>query len=84
MKVWITKYALTEGILEVDGKQCREGMISVKPTKPGYLTTYFYGNDWHRTREDAIARAEVMRAKKIASLRKSITKMETLSFKDAE
>lgn len=40
------------------------------------------GNDWHRTKESAIAKAEEMRKKKIASLKKQIEKLEKMEFKN--
>lgn len=46
----------------------------------GSFTLYAFGNEWHRTPEAALARAEDMRAKKIASLRKSIAKLESIVF----
>lgn len=79
MKVWITKYALTSGIFEVDAETCTSPSLMVV-RKPGELTAYFHANDWHKSKEDAIARAEEMRAKKIASLRKIIAKLEAMSF----
>lgn len=42
---------------------------------------YARGKDWHRTPEAAIARAEEMKAAKIASLRKQIDRLEKLEFK---
>ena len=79
MKVWITKYALTSGIFEVDAETCTSpSLIAVRT--PGELTAYFHNNDWHKSKEDAIARAEAMRTKKIASIRKSIAKLEEMSF----
>ncbi len=37
----------------------------------------FHGEDreWHRSKTDAIARAEILRSKRIASLKKSITQL---------
>ncbi len=78
IKAWVTKCALTEGIQLVDGEVCHEissGMLSYG----AYGTAH--GKDWHRTPEAALARAEEMRKAKIASLRKSIEKMERLTFK---
>ena len=75
MKVYITKYALTRGILETDGATV-EGIPSMAETNFGY----FHGDDWHETKEEAIKRAEEMRTKKIASLRKQIEKLEALKF----
>lgn len=48
--------------------------------RAGAITVTFHGNEWHRTREEAVARAEQMRAAKIASLKKQIAKLEKLSF----
>ena len=79
MKAWITKYALTSGIHEVVAEQSKEspGMISWGGWN-GYA--HGEGRDWHRTREGAMVRAEVMRKKKIESLKKSIKKLEALRF----
>jgi predicted ATP-grasp superfamily ATP-dependent carboligase len=75
MKVWITKYALSEGIEEHDVTDCGEGMMLT-------ANRYFHGEgrDWHRTRESAVTKAEKMRKSKIASLRKQIERLEKLAF----
>ena len=75
MKVYITKYALTRGILEADAE--------LNPRFPTMVSTnlgHFHGKDWHETKEAAIYRAEEMRTKKIASLKKQIEKLEALKF----
>jgi hypothetical protein len=79
MRAWITKYALTSGICEVEAEQCRESpsMISWGGWN-GYA--HGEGRGWHRTREGAMVRAEAMRKKKIESLKKSIKKLEALRF----
>ena len=75
IKAWVTKYALTTGIKLVDGEVCNGTMLS-------YDTySYAHGNDWHRTPEAALERAEEMRKAKIGSLRKSLAKMQRLEFK---
>ena len=38
------------------------------------------GKEWHRTKEAALVRAEKMRQKKIASLKKQIEKLERMKF----
>ena len=58
-------------------------MIGVETGTSNYVI-YFHGNDWHRTPLDAITRAEEMRVKKIASLRKSLAKMESMTFENVE
>lgn len=72
-KVWITKYALTSGIIEKEAEI--KGGIAIVST----LETY-YGKEWHRTEEDAKKRAEEMRLKKIESLKKQIERLEKIQF----
>jgi hypothetical protein len=84
MKVWITKYALTAGITEIDAEVCSsvsDGMIRV-PKKEGSHTydDYYHKPYWHETREEAVKRAESMRVKKIASLKNSLAKFEKMKF----
>lgn len=77
MKVYITKYALTKGILEAEAEFCTgTGMINVG--RHGYY--HGEGKEWHRTREVAVKRAEIMRTNKIESLQKSIAKLEKMTW----
>lgn len=81
MRVYITKYALTEGIIETDGDIYDKipTMITVRLPKTSFDSN-FHGNDWHNNVDVAKAHAEVIRTKKIASLRKQIAKLEAMSF----
>lgn len=79
MIAYITKYALTEGIIESkDAEQSKAYPSMLDVPHLGYV--HREGRDWHRTREAALARAEVMRKNKLASLKKQIKKMEELKF----
>lgn len=82
MKVWITKYALTQGIRVVENaKHCADispNMIAVRHS--GGLTEHFHGTDWHRTKEAAVEKATIMRYAKIMSLKRQIAKLESLKF----
>ena len=93
MKVWVTKYSLTDGILEYDTENgdhvevCqladpKRNMIRVTANINNLRSFYFHGKgkEWHETKESAVAKAESMRLKKIESLNKQITKLENLSF----
>ena len=74
---WVTKYALTLGIKKVDGiipHAISSGMLCYGDRETAH------GNDWHRTEDEAIAKAEQMRVKKIAALEKQIAKLKKLSF----
>lgn len=72
---YITKYALTEGILELRGEVSNSGCFYAD----GYWSS-IPRRDWHLTREDAIKRAEEMRLKKIESHKKAIAKLESMKF----
>lgn len=76
--VYITKYALTGGIFAVEANIDRD-MISYR-RDGAHFTDYAHAGEWHRTFEEAATKAEDMRKRKIASLQKSIAKMEKLTF----
>ena len=76
--VFITKYALTKGLIEcemeVKGNQCYG-----KP--PGYYyMVSFFGEDFYLDKELALHDCENRRIKKIESLKKQINKLENLKF----
>ena len=75
MKIWISKYALTKGIYEVEGEPSRNYPDMLKV---GF--NFFHRGEWHRTKEEAIATAEKRRQRRISSLKKSLAAMEGLSF----
>lgn len=78
MKVWVTKYALTNGIEEVE-VNVNENLASVVGAR---FPTYYHGEgkEWHRTREQAVKRAEDMRAARLKSLSKQVKRIEALTF----
>lgn len=81
-KVFITKYALTKGIIEkeADIHSFRDGSKFAYIRGElfiGYKMTVDAFYDY----ESAIQKAEKMREKRIASLKRQIGKLEKLSFK---
>lgn len=78
MKAYISKYALTKGIFEVEAEEC--GDITIYILQGYIIGGYFHGIGWHTTRAEAIKRAEEMRLKKIESLKKQIAKLEKKRF----
>lgn len=82
MKIWITKYALTVGILVRESKQDPDGssVVVLDQLAPnGWVM--FFGKDWHTSESAAIECASQMREDKIASLKKQIQKLDKLSFR---
>ena len=80
MRVWITKYALTKGIIEVDAKLTSSDSVSIVELNTDLNMHWFYKGDWYSDKESAIKKAEEMRQKKIASLKKQIEKLEQMKF----
>jgi hypothetical protein len=78
--VYVTKYALTRGILRFkDVRHCistSEGMISAG--RAGFF--HGEGKDWHRDLEGAQGRARKMRDKAVGNLKKKITALGEMSF----
>jgi hypothetical protein len=77
--VFVTKYALTQGILRKRVEDCHDGMVS---TVGDRYVAYFHGEgrEWHRTFDSASERAERMRTEKLASVAKQIAKLKALKF----
>jgi len=84
MKAWITKYALTQGIFEVEGDASKEYPDMLCQTFPksnyGGITYHGRGRDWHETEDGAKAQAKKMRDKKVASMLKQIKKLQAMTF----
>lgn len=78
-KVWITKYALTKGLYEMEVVKVSEDGDSVYG-KAWYDVFHGEGKDWCRTREAAVQRAEEMRTRKINNLKKKISELEKKTF----
>lgn len=68
MKVWVSKFALTKGIFEIEVKDFKT------------IGEHNKGKEWHLSKDEAILKAEEMRKKKIDSLYQQIQKLESLNF----
>ena len=77
--VWITKYALTVGIYPATINGFGGIAHSMIEAQAEYAT-YYHKPYWHASKEDAIAHAESMRQRKIAVIKKSLSKLESLRF----
>ena len=80
MKVYITKYALSDGILERTLVKADARMAVVERPESINDRDYFHGKDWHYSLEDAQARAREMRDKRLKNLRKQIKKLEAMEW----
>lgn len=88
---YITKYALTGGIVKVKGYLCESrrtdgtlvddyggNLISVvwAARRFGAATANFHKGEWHTTLEAAQDRVQAMKAARLKSLRKQVAKLE--------
>jgi hypothetical protein len=78
VKVWITKYALTEGIQEAHVTAVHDKPGRVR--REGAMSGLRLGACAHETQEAAVKHAEKMRLNKIASLKAQIAKLEKMRF----
>ena len=76
---YITKYALTKGIVRREVHDCFDISLDMV-ADVGSGNVSYHGNDWYRTYDDALRQAESMRLKKISSLKKQIAKLEKMTF----
>lgn len=76
-RYYITKYAMTSGIQEVEGQEVGHGMVSI--SNGGY-TQYFHAGEWHISITSAIEKAEELKAKKIATLNRQLERAQDVVF----
>ncbi len=76
MKVWISKLAIAKGVFQCETVSEHGGKVRLPE---GYFL-YIPGKHMHKTKAEAIAKAEEMRIKRIASLKKQIEKLESMKF----
>ncbi len=83
MKIWSTKYCLTEGIIEheIDPMDANNSLIVIPKNKCS-CAVYLHGEgrDWHKCREDAVLRADEIRIRKLKSLDRQIKTISAISF----
>lgn len=75
--MFITKYALSSGILELDGKVNGEYF---RPSDLKFKYHLFHVRECFETREEAITDCEERRIKKLQSLDKQTKKISALKF----
>lgn len=83
-KVFITKYALTVGIKEIETDIIRGRFENREYVIDDSYSYFRIGENAFTDKSEALKKAEEMKIRKIASLRKQIEKLEKLSFKVEE
>lgn len=82
MKVWISKYALTQGIYEaeVERSTSAPSMVVQKQATTYAIAYHGEGKEWHHTEQEAKDKANQMVAAKIESLEKQLRKLRGTKF----
>lgn len=83
-KIWVTRWALTGGIIQADAKLYEGKAMASYVPEGSFGSVFVHGDDFHLTEELAIQHAYIMRAKKIQSLNKQLEKIQKLSFMKTE
>ena len=79
---YIAMYALGKGEIEVvTGEWSERDPEWVTSKHGGWWSSFKLGREIFRTREEAVAKADELRKKKIASLHKQIKKLSEMVFK---
>lgn len=75
---YVTRYALTQGVLVLDGARCtvgNDGRILTYQRAPGAMSENFHGKEWHRTIPEAEARVAAMKLQKRKSLEEALNRL---------
>ena len=83
-QIYVTKYALTTGIQVFVFKSMWNNTVCCKSASGLNKIELFGGPHWHRTPQDAISHAEKMRDRRIAALKRSIQRLENLTFNERD
>lgn len=80
---WVTTYALTFGIEQVQGKidGANRNLLVYEGAGAAHRFAFGFGKHWHLTLGTAMLQAEHMRIEKIASLEKQLAKLRLLKIK---
>lgn len=73
--IYVTKYALTEGVLRIDAAIDPDGWA-----RSGQHMLFRY-SEYAQTESYAAEQFEILRQKRIASLNKQLKKLESMKFK---
>lgn len=79
-EVWISRYALSDGLRKVWATISEHGGASYKLRGNDLFSIYVSRSDWHDSFDDAVKKANQMRDKRISSLTRQIEKLQAIDF----
>lgn len=79
VKAYITKHALTEGVIEVEATVSPRSAQTISVGE-GYNIQHFHTPDWHEDRQMAIMAARAMRMVAVKKLEAEVERLKALVF----
>ena len=84
-KIYVTKWAQTQGIIEMNARAIDEEKEYAHVGEAGRIESHlFFRKEWHLTRKEAVQDARRRLLAKQASLKKQMTKLHDLDVALAE
>ena len=80
VRAYVTKWALSGGIMELDGIVSPEIPTVFVPLRDQRIACCLRNGEWHRTLEGACREAERMRKRKLAALRRQMERLKATRF----
>jgi len=82
--IYVTKYALTRGVLKVEARTTSIGGLMAYRSADGMLTTYVHPKDYEVLETAAMIKGRRMIESKIRSLKRQIEKLDTMAVRITE
>ena len=76
MRVWITRYALTQGLFQVDAELVTAHGVTYASCRRSGIG--LFTREWAKTEAEAVKAFEKMRSNKIKSLRRQLERLEQM------
>jgi hypothetical protein len=83
MRVYVTKYALTEGVRVVDAEITTTSATMICYRIGDNYDDYAHAGDWFTNAEEAAQQVQKLREKQVASLQKRLDKMKAKRLETA-
>jgi hypothetical protein len=81
MPYFITRYALSRGIFEIEANIIDHHKRIINQTVDGKgINCYYHAREWWTSKDEAVKQARKMRDRKVKSLEKQIEKLKEMEF----
>lgn len=81
MKIFATKFCLTDGIQELEADEPDQDFPHMAVVRSDVeLSKYFHKGEWFKTRGEAVENANLRVSRKIMSLKKQLAKLQAMKF----